>query len=77
MHPSFFQRAGPFTLGDISKRVGTRLLCAADSSRVIDGVRPLATASGGDIAFFDNRRYLGQLKNTFAGACIVASRDVG
>ncbi|MEM7747560.1 MAG: UDP-3-O-(3-hydroxymyristoyl)glucosamine N-acyltransferase [Pseudomonadota bacterium] len=77
MHPGFFQRAGPFSLGDISERIGTRLLCAADSSRVINGVRPLATASGADIAFFDNRRYLGQLKNTFAGACIVASRDVG
>ncbi len=77
MHPGFFQRAGPFTLGEISEHVGTRLLCAADSSRVIDGVKPLATASEGDIAFFDNRRYVGQLERTFAGACIVASGDVG
>ena len=75
MHPGFFEIAGPFSLTKIADHIGTRLLADDSGSRMFSGVRPLQLASADDIAFFDNRRYVGQLRETAAGACILAERD--
>ncbi|MGI9410610.1 MAG: UDP-3-O-(3-hydroxymyristoyl)glucosamine N-acyltransferase [Hyphomicrobiaceae bacterium] len=73
MHLGFFEKDGPFSLGDIAEHANARLLHASDCSRVVEGVRPLGTATNRDLAFFDNRRYANQLRQTSAGACIVST----
>lgn len=75
MHPGFFEIEGPFSLAQIADHTGAQLQNGDDGSRLFSGVRPLQVASSMDIAFFENRRYVEQLKNTAAGACIVASPD--
>jgi UDP-3-O-[3-hydroxymyristoyl] glucosamine N-acyltransferase len=70
-HPGFFERSGPFTLAEIAKATGGEVV-GGDSGRVIADVRPLAEAGASHISFIDNRKYLGDLQRTEAGACLVA-----
>ena len=72
-HPGFFRRAGPFPLRDIATKVGAVLTNDDDGLRMIADVRSLRNAGPDHIAFFDNRKYTGQLVSTAAGACILAS----
>src|SRR5262249_31408857 len=71
-HPGFFERAGPFALREIAEKVSAALTRKEDGSRMIGDVQTLRSAGPGDLAFFDNRRYAGQLTSTLAGACILA-----
>jgi UDP-3-O-[3-hydroxymyristoyl] glucosamine N-acyltransferase len=75
-HPGFYERAGPFTLAAIAERIGAELPPDADGSRQIEDVRPLNEAAAAHITFFENRKYLAQLEQTTAGACILASAFV-
>jgi UDP-3-O-[3-hydroxymyristoyl] glucosamine N-acyltransferase len=74
-HPGFFERAGPFALRDIAEKVGAALTREEDGSRMIRDVQTLHSAGPGDLAFFDNRKYAGQLASTLAGACILAGAN--
>jgi UDP-3-O-[3-hydroxymyristoyl] glucosamine N-acyltransferase len=74
-HPGFFERAGPFALRDIAERVGAALTRKADGYRMIENVQTLRGAGPGDLTFFDNRKYAGQLADTLAGACILAGAN--
>jgi UDP-3-O-[3-hydroxymyristoyl] glucosamine N-acyltransferase len=74
-HPGFFERAGPFALRDIADKVGAALTREEDGSRMIRDVQTLRDAGPGDLAFFDNRKYAGQLASTLAGACILAGAN--
>ncbi|MGI9410980.1 MAG: UDP-3-O-(3-hydroxymyristoyl)glucosamine N-acyltransferase [Hyphomicrobiaceae bacterium] len=76
MHPGFFEKAGPFSLSHIAGQIRAHLNSDMDGSRTIEGVRPLASAQGSDLAFFNNRRYANQLTKTTAGACILATKDI-
>jgi UDP-3-O-[3-hydroxymyristoyl] glucosamine N-acyltransferase len=69
-HPGFFAKAGPFTLDDIARAAGGELADGVDGGRQLTGIKPLADAGPDDLTFFDNRKYLDQLKSTRAGACI-------
>ncbi len=71
-HAGFFERAGPFALGDIAGKVGADMPPGTNAARLIHDVRPLADAGDTDLAFIDNRKYLGQLASTRAAACLVA-----
>ena len=70
-HPGFFERAGPFSLADIAKATGAELGPGADPVTSINDVRPLADATARDLSFLDNRKYLSQLVETRAAACLV------
>jgi len=70
-HPGFFERAGPFSLADIAKATGAELAPGADPAVLVEDVRPLLDATARDLSFLDNRKYLGQLARTHAGACLV------
>ncbi|MFZ1682003.1 MAG: UDP-3-O-(3-hydroxymyristoyl)glucosamine N-acyltransferase [Rhizobiaceae bacterium] len=72
--PQFFRRAIRPTLADIASWTGAVLDAAADPATCIDGVAPLETAGPGQLAFFDNARYLPQFKVTAAAACFVTKR---
>jgi UDP-3-O-[3-hydroxymyristoyl] glucosamine N-acyltransferase len=71
-HPGFFDRAGPFTLAVIAERIGADLPAGVDASRAIEDVRPLGEAGAAHVTFLDNRKYLPQLEQAKAGACILA-----
>jgi len=74
-HPGFFHRAGPFALRDIAEKVGAVLTRDEEGSRMIADVKSLRNAGWDDLAFFDNRKYAGQLAATQAGACILADAN--
>jgi UDP-3-O-[3-hydroxymyristoyl] glucosamine N-acyltransferase len=71
-HPGFFDRAGPFRLEAVAQMVGAEIGAGADPATLIRDVKPLADAGVGHISFLDNRKYLAQLGNTRASACLVA-----
>ncbi|MEZ5926670.1 MAG: UDP-3-O-(3-hydroxymyristoyl)glucosamine N-acyltransferase [Hyphomicrobiaceae bacterium] len=70
-HPGFFDRAGPFSLGELAKAAGAELAGDADPASVIEDVRPLDLAGAADVSFLDNRKYLKALEATKAGACFI------
>jgi UDP-3-O-[3-hydroxymyristoyl] glucosamine N-acyltransferase len=71
-HPGFFQRAAPLTLRALADKLGAHLAKGADPDLAIRDVKPLVDAGPGELAFLDNRKYLAQLQETRASACLVA-----
>lgn len=71
-HPGFFERAGPFRLGDVAKALDAVPGPGADPSRMLHDLRPLTEAQPQHLTFIDNRKYLQYLPQCQAGACLVA-----
>jgi UDP-3-O-[3-hydroxymyristoyl] glucosamine N-acyltransferase len=71
-HPGFFERAAPVRLDVLAQKVGAQPKPGADPSLLIHDVRSLADAGPGHVTFLDNRKYVGLLATTRAGACLVA-----
>jgi UDP-3-O-[3-hydroxymyristoyl] glucosamine N-acyltransferase len=71
-HPGFFERCGPFEIGELARRVGGEIDGIADTSALVQDVRPLDMAGPGDLTFIDNRKYIDSLTTTRAGFCLVA-----
>lgn len=69
--PRFFERAGPFTLGDLAGRCGARLADESLAGQTVDDVAPLDQAGPGQLTFLDNPKYAGAFAGTKAGACIL------
>lgn len=72
--PRFFDRAGPFRLGDIAERCGARLADPAQAGLLIEDLAPLDLAGPGQLAFLDNPKYVEAFKATKAAACILAEK---
>ena len=70
-HPGFFDRAGPFSLGEVARACSCEV-GAGDRGQPIRDVLPLDVAGPGHVAFLDNRKYLPQLASTLASACFIA-----
>jgi UDP-3-O-[3-hydroxymyristoyl] glucosamine N-acyltransferase len=64
---------GPFTLGQITSRLGGRV--AGDPQIQIRQVGSLESAAAGQIAFFTSRKYLEKLEATHAAAVILAPEN--
>jgi UDP-3-O-[3-hydroxymyristoyl] glucosamine N-acyltransferase len=71
-HPGFFERAGPFALAEIAEAVGAELAPGSDAAVKLADVRPLSEAGRNHLTFVDNRKYLRQLADCRAGACLIA-----
>jgi UDP-3-O-[3-hydroxymyristoyl] glucosamine N-acyltransferase len=71
-HPGFFERAPPLPLRMLADKLGAQLAKGGDADLEIRDVKPLAEAGPGELAFVDNRKYLVQLQQTRASACLVA-----
>ncbi len=69
--PGFFEVAGPFTVADIAVRIGATVAGAAAPARVLRDVAPLQIATGDQLAFIDNRKYLDAFRRSRAGAVVV------
>jgi UDP-3-O-[3-hydroxymyristoyl] glucosamine N-acyltransferase len=67
----FFTVAGPFTLGQIAELTGSELSDPVAATRVIVDVAPLQEAGSDNLAFLDNKKYIGAFKTTKAAACFV------
>jgi UDP-3-O-[3-hydroxymyristoyl] glucosamine N-acyltransferase len=76
-HPGFFERAGPFPLRAVADTTGSQLAERADPDLEIKDVRPLDSATKGDLSFVDNPKYLPLLAETRASACLVAPKFAG
>lgn len=74
--PRFFERAGPFTLGELAERCGARLADAAMAGRSVDDVATLDKAGPGQLTFLDNPKYTEAFAQTQAGACILHEKHV-
>ena len=73
-HPGFFERAGPFSLGAVAEAANVKTADGADLGLAIKDVRPLDSATQGDLSFLDNPKYLPLFATTGASACLVAPK---
>jgi UDP-3-O-[3-hydroxymyristoyl] glucosamine N-acyltransferase len=67
--PRFFARTGPHPLAALADAAGAVLARGAPGP--LSGVAPLQRAGAADVTFLDNRKYLGLLAATRAGAVIL------
>ncbi|MBM3556496.1 MAG: UDP-3-O-(3-hydroxymyristoyl)glucosamine N-acyltransferase, partial [Alphaproteobacteria bacterium] len=72
--PRFFPTAGPFRLGQLAERSGSRLASAADGEREVRGVAPLDQAGAGEISFLDNPKYVAVFAASRAEFCVVGEK---
>ena len=73
----FFVNRGPFSIETVAKLAGATLGPGVDPARMLVDVAALETATGGEVTFFDNPRYLASFRATRAGACLVAPKYAG
>ena len=59
-------------LADLAGRLGASLPPEANAEALIEDVRPLADAEPQHLSFLDNRKYMPLLRETRAGACLIA-----
>lgn len=71
----FFDRAGPFTLAELSAMCGAEIARGEEGGTFAD-VAPLQTAGATDISFLENKLYVGAFGDSAAGACLVAPNFV-
>lgn len=69
--PRFFTVAGPFSLDQLAGICGAEI-GGADAAVTFTDVAPLDRAGPRQVSFLDNKRYVGQFRDSAAGACIVA-----
>ncbi len=72
--PDFFPVARELTIGEIVALTRAKPRAGVPLDRRIGNVAPLDTARASDISFLDNKKYLGQLAATRAGACLLKPR---
>jgi UDP-3-O-[3-hydroxymyristoyl] glucosamine N-acyltransferase len=68
-----FRTRESLTLGEIVALTRCEIVGAIDLDHRITGIATLDMAGPHDIAFYDNTRYLDDLRRTMAGACLVKS----
>jgi len=69
--PRFFQKAGPFTLGELAQLTGAVLSDPTAAEKKLIDVAPLQEAGAEHLSFLDNKKYVAFFKATKAGACFV------
>jgi UDP-3-O-[3-hydroxymyristoyl] glucosamine N-acyltransferase len=67
----FYTASGPLTLSQIAAIAGAAIGAGGDPDRKFDDVAALETAGATDVSFLDNRRYIGALSGSRAGACLL------
>ena len=71
--PRFYEDLGPVAAGELAALAGARVAEGGDASRPVTLVAPLAKAGPEAVTFFADRRYLGDLAETRAGACFLSA----
>lgn len=75
--PRYFERAGPFSLGDLAAKIGARIADPKQAGLAVSDVAPLDQAGPGQLAFLDNPKYAPAFAATKAGACILHEKNAG
>ena len=70
----FYKKSGPFSLEKIVEKINVKVI--GNNQLVINDIAPLAVAEQSDITFFFNTKYVNDLKNTRAGACILKEEHI-
>jgi UDP-3-O-[3-hydroxymyristoyl] glucosamine N-acyltransferase len=73
----FFPPGAAPSLRQIAEWTGATLGLGVDPDRLISDVAAIDAAGPHDLAFFENPRYLSELKSTRAGAVLLSPRYVG
>jgi UDP-3-O-[3-hydroxymyristoyl] glucosamine N-acyltransferase len=73
-HPGFFNRSGPFLLGELLANAEARPGQKVDTSLEITDVLPLDDAGDTHVSFFDNPKYLKSYEKCSATACFVSEQ---
>lgn len=71
----FYKNKGPFLLKELAE-IGECEIVNGDGQKSITEVATLEAATGNDLSFFSNHKYLKAFQDSKAAACIVASGDV-
>jgi UDP-3-O-[3-hydroxymyristoyl] glucosamine N-acyltransferase len=77
MSEPFFKSAKALTVAEIATLTRAQPAAGAPLDRIINHIAPLDGAGPGDLAFFENSKYLDDLAATRAGACLLAPRYAG
>ena len=72
--PRFYNRAGPFRLGDLAGRCGARLAPGADPALLIHDVASIDTAVAGEIVYFSDPSYVIELASSKCSACVTSEK---
>ena len=72
----FFKVCGPFSLDDLCKMADIKKPDSFSGEVLFTATASLTEANQDSVSFFHNPKYLDQLKNTQAGACVVAEEFV-
>ncbi len=72
--PRFYNRAGPFRLGDLAGRCGARLAPGADPALLIHDIATIDTAAPGEIVYFSDPSYVVALASSRCGACVTSEK---
>ncbi|MDG1436449.1 MAG: UDP-3-O-(3-hydroxymyristoyl)glucosamine N-acyltransferase [Rickettsiaceae bacterium] len=65
----FYKNFGPYKLSEIAEKLGVEFVISRDIS--INSIKSLLEAGPQDISFLSNKKYIGDFKQSKAGACIV------
>lgn len=68
--PRFFQRLGPFRLGDIAEQVDAELLDQSTKDVMISDIASLEAAGPGELSFFNRSQYRNAFSATRASAVV-------
>ncbi len=66
--PRFYARTGPYSVAEIARAAGGSVNL---SNLMLSGIAPLHAAGPDEVSFLDNRRFVGALEATRAGAVLV------
>ena len=68
----FFDKAGPFSLKDLSRIAEAEIGGSGDSGKLYSDVKALTAAEAEDVSFIDNRRYVSDFVASRAGVILTA-----
>ncbi len=76
--PRFFNNAGPFSIEQVVKLSGAKLADGKGHAgkNILHDVAPLNKATGSELSFLDNSKYIEALKTSKAGACFIEQKHV-
>ena len=69
--PRFFRLSSPLRLDQLAEIANAEIAGSAPADTVFEDVRPLNEAGPAHVSFLDNKRYVGEFRESRAGACIV------
>jgi UDP-3-O-[3-hydroxymyristoyl] glucosamine N-acyltransferase len=75
--PLFFKSAKALTVAEIATMTRAQPAAGAPLDRIINHIASLDEAGPGDLAFFENPKYIDDLAAIHAGACLLAPRYTG